>query len=255
MNDYENFSALYKQVLDSKGMEYLGRRKIRAFALNIFEENFNEIQKTCAVIEDAKAGVKLIHTAQQGEGYRFHMEVARLFHNFLASAKTLVDHTRCFMEDHYEGTLLKQNYDRRVADHLSQDQLIKFVHDLRNYMLHKGLPTVHMSLDATRIPETNSFKVLTTVIINKEKLLLWEKWTQLSRAFLEEAEEHLKISNITSAYSNKILSFYQWFDTQLVEHHKDDIAELEKLQIACTAAEASLKSAVAVMAGKNNGAE
>ena len=231
-------------------MEYLGRCKTRAFALNIFEGNFTDLQKACAIAEDARTGVKLIHTAQDGEGYRLHMEIARFFHNFLASAKTLVDHTRCFMEDHYESTSLKRVYEERVVNNLSQDQLVKFIHDLRNYMLHKGLPAVRMSVNATRIPETNSFDFSTTVSLNKETLLLWKNWTQQSRAFLKEADEHLKISDISKSYGEKILSFYRWFDTLLAEHHKDDLVELKKLQDAYGEATTNLNLAVSVAAKK-----
>jgi len=132
-------------------MVYLNRRKVRAFSHNIFVGNFKELKKACEIVENPEIGLKLMSQSMRGSlGVQAHMEINRLFHNFLAAAKTLVDHTRVFVEDHYSGTPLKQAYEQKVQAELANDPLTKFVQDFRNYMLHKGLPNSSMSLSITR---------------------------------------------------------------------------------------------------------
>lgn len=211
-------------------MKYLNRQKLRAFSFNIFSGNFAELKKACAIVENPEIGLKLMSESMKGAGVQAHMEVMRLFHNFLASAKSLVDHTRTFVDNHYTGTGFKQAYEQKVQAELANDPLMKFIQDLRNYMLHRGLPSGSMSLTITRAPETNAHDLVTTVSIDKEKLLEWDSWTKPSRAYLATTEKQLKISDISSAYGDRVLAFYEWFDQKLEKHHEDDISAFEKLQ-------------------------
>lgn len=211
-------------------MDYLNRRKLRAFTFNIFSGNYLELKKACEIVENPEIGLKLMSEPMKGAGVQAHMEVMRLFHNFLASAKSLVDHTRAFVDDRYAGTAFKQGYEQKVQAELANDPLMKFIQDLRNYMLHRGLPSGSMSLTITRVPETNAHDLVTTVSIDREKLLEWDSWTKPSRTFLAAADKQIKISDISIAYGDRILAFYEWFDRRLEKHHDADISAFEKLQ-------------------------
>jgi hypothetical protein len=158
------------------------------------------------------------------------MEVMRLFHNFLASAKSLIDHTRVFVDDYYDGTPLMQAYRQKVQADFATDPLMRFIQDLRNYMLHRGLPGDSMSLSITRIPETNSHDMVSTVSIDKEKLLTWSSWTKPSLSFLAAADEEIRISRISTSYGERVVAFSDWFDTTLEKHHGSDIEAFEKPQ-------------------------
>ena len=73
-------------------------------------------------------------------GTQVYKEVNRLFHNFLSSAKTLIEHTRIFMDTHFKNTSVNKEYTHKIKMEFSQDDLSRFIQDLRNYMLHQGLP-------------------------------------------------------------------------------------------------------------------
>ncbi len=134
-------------------MQKAGDRLFLTF--NIFSGNYLELKKACEIVENPDIGLKLMSEPMKGAGVQAHMEVMRLFHNFLASAKSLVDHTRAFVDDHYAGTAFKQGYDQKVQAELASDPLIKFIQDLRNHMLHRGLPSGSMSLIGVRAKSSN----------------------------------------------------------------------------------------------------
>lgn len=230
MNTPTKSYELFTQLHSSKGMEYLNRRKLRAFSFNIFSGNFIEVKKACSIVENPEIGLKLMSESMKEAGTQAHMEVMRLFHNFLAAAKSLVDHTRVFVDEHYAGTGFKQAYEQKVQAEIANDPLMKFIQDLRNYMLHRGLPNGSMSLTITQDPETNTQDFVTTVSIDREKLLQWDRWTKPSQTFLASAEKRIKISDISIAYGDRILAFYEWFDHKLEKHHEGDIFTFMKLQ-------------------------
>lgn len=226
VSEYE----LFKQLHASPGMVFINRKKIRAFSLNIFRGNLSELLKGCDIIENPAIGLKLMSDAHRGAGVQAHMEVNRLFHNFLAAAKSLIDHTRVFVDDHYKDTSLAQAYAKKVQSELAQDPLCRFIQDLRNYMLHKALPNSSMSLTISRIEGSNAQDILTTVSLGKEQLLQWDKWSSHSKLYLKNADKQIKISLLSREYGDKIIFFYDWFDAKLEKHHKNDMKEFQKLR-------------------------
>jgi len=221
---------LHQKIHASNGMQFLNRRKRRAFSLNIFSGNFHELRRACEVVENPEIGVQLMSKTMKDVGTHAHMEVMRLFHNFLASAKSLIDHTRVFVDEHYENTPLKHEYEEKIKSDFASDPLIKFVQDMRNYMVHRGMPSGSMSLTATRNPETNEQTLKSTVSIDRDRLLDWSGWTKPSMIFIQGADARITISSICNTYSEKIINFYQWFDQKLYHHHEVDIEEFNDLQ-------------------------
>lgn len=222
---------LFKQLHASSGMVYLNRRKLRAFTVNIFHGNFGELMKACEIVENPQIGLKLMSEEHRKTlGTQAHMEVMRLFHNLLAAAKSLIDHTRVFVDYYYHNTLLMQAYRQKVQADFADDPLMRFIQDLRNYMLHRGLPGGSMSLSMTKDIETNAQEMKSTVGIDKKAIEKWDRWTKPSRQFLASADDEIKISQIARAYGERVVEFAEWFDTKLHKHHEDDIAAFERLQ-------------------------
>lgn len=221
---------LLKQLHASPGMAYVNRRKLRAFTFNIFSGNYAELKKAYEFIENPENGIKLMSEAMRDVGVEAHMEVMRLFHNFLASAKTLIDHTRVFVEDHYAETAFKRAYDQKIKTEFASDPLMKFIQDLRNYMLHRRLPSGSISLSITHISESKVENAVTTISIDKEKLLTWNNWTQPSRTYLDTLDKQIRISQITNAYGKKVSTLYEWFDRELFKYHEPEIRAFDKLQ-------------------------
>jgi hypothetical protein len=220
---------LFKKIHASPGMTYLNRSKIRDFSINIFWSNYLELRKACQLVENPEVGVKLLMGDQRELGLQAHMEVMRLFHNFLAAAKSLVDHTRVFVDEHYSNSPVSDGYRDKIKTEFSEDQLARFIQDLRNYMMHRGLPGGSMSLSVKRQPD-DSFTTESTVSINRDDVSTWSGWTTLSRAYLATAPEQIKISDLISSYAEKIRGFSEWLDRSIRGYHIRDIRDFQKLQ-------------------------
>ena len=216
----------------------MNRRKRRAFTYNIFHGNYAALTKICAAVEDIEIGLKLMSPTNEDNGTKAHMEVMRHFHNFLAAAKSLIDHTRVFVDHYYEGTSFKVSYANKVKAELADVPLMRFINDLRNYMVHYGLPDGSMSLNVDNNPDTGEQRIETTVSIDKDKLLKWKKWSVESKQFLNESQQRIKLSDLSDAYGKRVESFYAWFDDELMRYHKKDIEVFKKLQSAYAKASA-----------------
>ena len=217
---------LHKEILDSPGMKFHDRMKSHSFSFNIFSMNLKELNEGLKLIETPQVGLQLMSQENREAGHQAHREINRLFHNFLASAKTLIEHTRIFVDKHYKDTPLHQAYVQKIKSEYAENELCRFIQDLRNYMLHQGLPHSQMSISFTRDqPDFES-----TISLEAEKLVSWSRWSASSKSFLAKQSKNIKISALAAPYGEKINSLYEWLDAKLLKHHAGDLKHLEKLQ-------------------------
>ena len=167
-NEYE----LHKKMLNSQGMQFLDRMRAHSFSYNIFSMNYHEIKEALKLIENPEIGIKLFAINNREAGDQAYREINRLFHNFLASAQTLVEHTRIFMRSHYKNTEIYPLYSKKISDDYANDRLCRFIQDLRNYMLHKGLPHSNMTLSGSFEGQIES-----SISLDTTKLKSWLKWS------------------------------------------------------------------------------
>ncbi|MGD5528132.1 hypothetical protein QUS92_22505, partial [Xanthomonas citri pv. citri] len=141
--------------------------------------NARELERGFQIIQ-AKS-LELVSTDDKQELHQLRGEVSRLLHNFLAAAKTLVDHTRVFMRAYYLGSPLEKAYQDKIAAEIANDELCRFVHDLRNYMLHCGAPplSIWSSLGADRKTQAGVSFIIAP-------LTEWNGWTAPSKRFLDK---------------------------------------------------------------------
>lgn len=220
---------LLDDVYRSPGMEYLNRQKSHQFSYNVFAGNYTELKKVLSIIENPDLFNKIMCDENREKmGNPVHMELNRHFHNFLAAAKTLIEHTRVFLRENYQGTQLKSDFDSKVTNDFSEDPLSRFIQDLRNYMLHKGLVGNSLSMTITKIEGTEKFKAESTAYLKKNDLKNWDKWSKQGKVYLESQEDKFKISSFCILYGEKVTSLYSWFYKELYEHHSEDYAKLVK---------------------------
>lgn len=128
------------QELEEKAKASEGYRiytKIRALqgSYHVFEGNYHNL--VWALEEFRKPDViDELWRVDNREGLDgFLREIARIFHNYLSGAKTLVDHTRVFKGEMYSGTSFEIEYQNRVNKDLKDSPIVQFVQNLRNYTL------------------------------------------------------------------------------------------------------------------------
>ena len=215
-------------------MEHVNRSHQRTFTLNIFRMNAQELIEITRRINDPDEGLRLMSQDNREAGRQIHREVTRRVHNFVAASLTLVEHTRIFMREHYNNTPILDRYQAKVDAEFANQPLLKFVQDLRNFMLHNGLPASEMFLNFKSNPDLpNGGGELTTGIhIRAAQLLEWKGWSVPARTFIESSGEFVDIRIFAESYTDNIVSFHDWLQRELDQFHSADMDELRALQIS-----------------------
>jgi hypothetical protein len=127
---------LSDQIKATKGYRIQARIRDLRGSYYVFEGNYVWLVRALDHFGREEVSVRLWSEDNRAKLASFIDEVTRLLHNFLAGAKSLVDHTRVFTDDMYEGHAFKKVYQDKVDRDLKHSPIVCFVQNLRNYVLH-----------------------------------------------------------------------------------------------------------------------
>jgi hypothetical protein len=147
----------------------------------------------------------------------YHAELIRHLHNYLASVRTLVDHTRILARDGFAGEVLSAEYKKRVESTVATSPLVAFVHDLRNYTLHVGLPIT--SLRLTIKTGSTIGNVDCGLDLKLGELREWSKWSALSKAYLRTLSSNPPVLQLLAAYDSAVMDLQAWLSVELGKVH------------------------------------
>ena len=147
-------------------------------------------------------------------------EVARLLHNFLASAMTLVDHTRAHINTRHAGTAFEKEYQQHIRESFTANPVSRFVQCLRNYNLHYSLPVVSGRLSMEFDPPGQTKSMKSQFMLNVLKLQEWDNWDPPSKTYITRVGEELPVDRLADDYMKLVLPFHDWFrERDLAEHY------------------------------------
>lgn len=224
-NDNENLFNLHKKILDSDGMRFLNKIRTHGFTYSIFLRNYKRLAEIIA-IKDAEKILKLNHRENIDEREKFFEAVSQETHNFLASCITLVDHTRAFVKNEYSSHSFKEEYDKKILE-ITKNNICFFIKDLRNYVIHKGLPPLNFRMNI--INNSDGLEISYSILLNIEKLLEWDKWHSASKIYIRSFDKNIDLEDLSKNYWSLISLFYKWFEERLYEIHKNELQELKTL--------------------------
>jgi hypothetical protein len=195
----------------------------------VFESNYLWLVRALDYFGREEVFIELWSEDNRPKLARFIGEVTRLLHNFLAGAKSLVDHTRVFKDKMYKDHGFSKVYQEKIDRDLKHSPIVSFVQDLRNYVLHKQLPiasaTLSFSGGGGTIKEFDN-----TIKLDVNELREWDKWKPESRVYLDSLDDKVQIREIVDEYEDAIRAFYQWFGEQQAQVHRSEFAELSRLE-------------------------
>lgn len=149
--------------------------------------------------------------------------VIRLLHNYVASVKTLVEHSRK-ARNKYLSVQAQSVHDDRVRSEFIENPRAQIVQSLRNYILHVDVPVI-----SNRINLQNGSSRLALV---PAKMLLWDNWNAPVRDYLKELEvgnESLMLEDLVSEYTESCQVFSSWLVNELIAGNHDHLEALYKL--------------------------
>lgn len=160
----------------------------------------------------------------------YHAELVRLLHNYLASIKTLVDHTRHVIRKEYRGHAIAAEFEARLESDIATSTLVGFVHDLRNFALHVGLPSTILRLTISNA--SGPAAVESRLVLHLPPLKQWNGWSKRGRTHLHSFVADPTVYDVLKEYDTVVRAFHECLLHRLHLEHDAAIQEyLRSLQL------------------------
>ena len=218
---------LHDEITKSEGWRI--KTKIRTLELSYytFKQNNNELKNLLEMYcGNSELAEQLINPERSYEFDSFMAEITRLFHNYLAAAKTLIDHTRKFFQDEYKNSNFEREYNEKINETFTHSTISKFIQDIRNYSLHRTLPVSSATIEY--VPGKD---ITHRINLDGEELIKWDKWTKKGKDYLKQKGKRIDMLQMIEEYSIKVVSFQNWFNNKQQEIHKIDLDHLYRMQL------------------------
>ena len=195
-----------------------------SFSINIFRGNYNELRNAMLLYYQNPNGVDILTIKNRDKLSNYQNEILRLFHNFLASASSLIDHARVLYNELYKNDNLFPDYIQEVNKRFVENPLAQFIVDLRHFMMHvKALDInaeAHWALDSFSMPLT----------LDKASLDEYSGWKAKAKEFLNKQEKSIDLLVLIDNYHNLIIDFYKWFFDRQNEIHSEQFKRVQQKQ-------------------------
>ena len=220
----DRYLQLKAELEENPGFKYLQRRKSHERSIYVFGGNFRQFAELVDLIQTPEFYLKQTPGKKTEE---LQAELIRLFHNYLAAAKSLVDHTRAYVEQWHAGDEFHLKYQDRIKSSFVDSSVSKMTLDLRNYLMHRGLPpsTIRerFEIGAKKPPEIK-------ILFRASSMTDWKGWSSKSKEYMKEHGSYFELKPLVAEYQNLVSSFYKWFSSELHEMHKSELEKLEALK-------------------------
>ena len=201
-------------AIDSEAVKNVQRL---GFSFGLLQRNHAELTLAIRYLTANKVAYEMIGIDDRWHRQEGMREVIALLHNYVASAKSLVDHSRRISRKKYQPKTLRDEYGRQIQERFVADPLVQFVHDLRGMALHVRLPTVHMSTSFQNVEGTTEMAVRLRLV--KADLEEWRGWGPHSKTFLANAPRKIDLLETVEGYDSRVTAFYMWFRAEQDKVH------------------------------------
>lgn len=242
MSDFYRIAAqLEMEIQDTEGWRVTRQLRVLQASYKIFVGNYKALRYALDRYNEPDVALKLWDIKNRQHLEEFQHEVIRLFHNFLAAARSLVDHTRKYSRDFYRNHPFLEEYQTEIDKRFKQSDICRFVEDLRNYTLHVGLPSTHMVIEANN---EGAPHIRSDVSLDLQSLLHSGRMSALSRQYIRGTGKTASLKEVVESYADLVADFHRWFYKEQLRIHADSLAELRKLMSALD--EARMRAGIAL---------
>lgn len=230
MSKNDELRALAEEVNKSNALRYEEQIETLRMSYFVFHRNYEELKRFIGLRDNSSKMLELWSLRNRHKLEIFINELLRLFQNYLASAKSLVDQTRVAVREWYDDTDFLNEYQNQVDTRFKENTLSGFIEDLRNYSLHYSLPITHATLsfqaDDTK---TGSGTLDFSFVLVKAGLLIWSGWKK-GKDYLSNSSDDIDIGKLADEYHKQIVDFHEWLVNRLLELHKEEFLWLEEMR-------------------------
>jgi hypothetical protein len=65
------------------------------------------------------------------------------------------------------------------------------------------------------------------IILLLEDLKTFDSWSSVAKKYMSSQKEHIDILEVATRYQEKVMAFYQWFQSRQIEIHSDELKAFE----------------------------
>lgn len=218
--------ALHNELVAMPEYELMLRIKTFQDSLKIFTGNYNELRKLLLFHADMPKALPLWDVVNRDKLHAFQREVTRLLHNFVASAMSLIDHSRVLYRELYEPKGRFPEYKEELERRFTKNPLASFVVCLRQYFQHYKAPIVFSEMRWSRESPTFDSKLK----LNKVELEGFSSWKSPAKKFLAKQEDSIDLLNLVEEYYALVMDFYKWFGGRQEEIHSEEFERVDAKQ-------------------------
>ncbi len=216
----QNIGDLHKAIGKSKGKDIHLLLRGLDQTKTILNRNYFWLLQTDKFISE---NIEILDIRNRDRINDFHLEFARNLHNYLASVKSLVDHTRALKKELKLDSKFEALYEQQRKKMLGTDT-ITFIQQLREYVQHyKLLP----SGIQVKVDKNDGETILLT--LNTPALKEFSKWKEASLRIIEKFPENIDIFKLLEEYQTSANQFYKWFYDEMEKIFKKELAEFDEL--------------------------
>ncbi|MTJ46722.1 hypothetical protein [Dolichospermum sp. UHCC 0259] len=212
--DYTNKNELYKRfdfIQQSKETDSYRNLKALQASYRVLYGNYIVLTKYLEPLQDPKESLKMYTLYEKNNIENLINETSRLFHNFVASTESLLDHIDKMIDKLYSQFSNVDDEKKEEYIKIRSESISKFVRDLRDYTLHYTLPIKELQISLFSSSKDTDFSMK----IDIEYLKKSKKWKKKFNHYLQERESLLVI-DLVNDYFMLIQNFYDWLTTKLI---------------------------------------
>ncbi len=221
---------LKKEMESLKGFKLVYDLKMLGITQRVFIYNYHFL---CDSIDKFEQDIELCFLNNSSKSNEITLVILCLLHNYLASAFTLVNHSRKLKQQ-----LNNENVNMFYAEEievLKNTEVVAFVKDFRNYVQHRSLPICNRRVQLERIEGTDQCLLDHKILLNRVELLKWRKgskskWTSKSKKYLNRFDSDIDIKQFCTEYYSIIIKFNKNFFELLSKEYENEIKELRDFQ-------------------------
>lgn len=187
--------------------------------------NAAECLKTIDMLKENGLGIRLMMQGEipaEEEHRDFDTLLGRTWHNFVASAATLVEHTRRQLRALPQE--LQAEYGVKKRELLDPHDVVKFVSRCRNVVVHDGALQTGLTLKFTQTGQAFDPNFRADILLNRYRN--W--WNSEARSYIESKAPRVSLKETIWEYSEACDPLWEWFQDRLYEHHYDTLREWER---------------------------
>ncbi|CAA9459965.1 MAG: hypothetical protein AVDCRST_MAG37-3615 [uncultured Rubrobacteraceae bacterium] len=216
------------QIESSQGYRFYNRMNLLEKSYFIFDVNRLNLEHSLDEFEQPMMFLKLWEEKNRDRFNLFINDIIRLFHNYVAGTRTMLDHVHALQNDVFRGIDFSDEYRARWDQQFGGSSLPQFVEDLVTYLLYKGIPFALAELGFGRLG--SDVEVDSALRLDTNKLGEWDGWSEKGREYLDTLDNKVRLGNIVKEHAAEAAAFYQWFVARQSELHQEAAEELEELQ-------------------------